>query len=928
MSHRFLLLLPWTALVALALLVAVVGHRYRTGEWRFRAALTRSGTAAIGTALLLGILRLIDWLGATPGPLEWIGQTASAGSDPLALAHAACRLGLGAGAAFGGTLIIGAWWSTRSPLPSPAARLPSSVTWLIAGVAALAGLVTMMMLAMDPVALEPLIDLAAIAPVVAWGLALSGLAAAYPPGNSAGRQSTALAEPADGQAAALTVRVADPGRAATMRGPDPESVLRRSGMLSAGEPDFQAGGMSGHAPAAVTSIEAAFTRVWTVAGGAGAAPQVIHRIWERFNSPRTTGILVGDLPAETEAAVLATLAGLTLTAKAGRALFLCAEPELLRGQVLGLLDRLGIASPGPVVARLGALRDALARGELPALVCLGLGEMSTRAIQALSAGPAPWLATVDVVMLVRVDRLLPIEATHLAFTLRRLTLALSQQRATPLWVAVGEGTLGAQRLLEQSVARSFERLPLGAATTATARVFIRRSSLNAAELLQWGRTLVAENVAFHIEDAVGELGNSTATAIDSTERLHHHPGYHGGCSLALLDERQLTSLFRMRAHLAHQVVGGTQLSCWFVKDSPLARFLTQRGTLAGLQHQEELPSARPVVGLHNPYLAAAHLEAALHEGKPDEVGLRQSFGEAAVAELLATQQNIRIEGMRARWDERARTIVRSRILTRAATPWPDERRETVTRSIVEVRSENDGALLCQVDRRLAATRYYPYRVFQARGTLYQVGQPALLPTGNCIRVSPAAAGAMPTVPVLDIELIHQRWIGEAERHQFDQLLFARAVSVLTVSESVTGAMARGGKATSVSYPAVGVQYDSVAAVIAFERLPSTVALDHVGRLIDLILPAHLLAEPDDIEVIARPQGIGALGRPALVFVDRNLDGIGVAEALDARTVHDLLRWAWGVLNSCSCMDGCPACTPIEILQSGADKQGALKLLGG
>ena len=42
----------------------------------------------------------------------------------------------------------------------------------------------------------------------------------------------------------------------------------------------------------------------------------------------------------------------------------------------------------------------------------------------------------------------------------------------------------------------------------------------------------------------------------------------------------------------------------------------------------------------------------------------------------------------------------------------------------------------------------------------------------------------------------------------------------------------------------------------------------------------------------------------------------------------ILRWTWGVLNRCSCLQGCEGCTPARVLAEGPDKVGALKLLGG
>lgn len=83
-----------------------------------------------------------------------------------------------------------------------------------------------------------------------------------------------------------------------------------------------------------------------------------------------------------------------------------------------------------------------------------------------------------------------------------------------------------------------------------------------------------------------------------------------------------------------------------------------------------------------------------------------------------------------------------------------------------------------------------------------------------------------------------------------------------------------------------------------------------------------------ISVVIAPDGIGGVARPALVIVDRHVGGIGLAEALDAATIQHLLRWTWGVLFRCACVEGCATCTPPEVLAAGPDKVGALKLLGG
>ena len=109
--------------------------------------------------------------------------------------------------------------------------------------------------------------------------------------------------------------------------------------------------------------------------------------------------------------------------------------------------------------------------------------------------------------------------------------------------------------------------------------------------------------------------------------------------------------------------------------------------------------------------------------------------------------------------------------------------------------------------------------------------------------------------------------------------------------------------------------------------PGPRARYHLARVLDALLPAHVRAAQEDVEVQALAEGLGGLARPALVFVDRHVGGMGVAEAIDAEAVHDLLRWERGVLFHCPCMDGCANCTSPEMLAVGADKQGVLQLLG-
>ena len=236
-------------------------------------------------------------------------------------------------------------------------------------------------------------------------------------------------------------------------------------------------------------------------------------------------------------------------------------------------------------------------------------------------------------------------------------------------------------------------------------------------------------------------------------------------------------------------------------------------------------------------------------------------------------------------------------------------------------------LLGRVDRRLAPTRYYPHRIFAHHGQLFAVLS-AVTQSTTAIQVGPAPVGSQPTLPLLALHVESTGYHGTIERHHFGPLTFARAVAGITVTEAVTGVLLRGAAEPSVRYPAVEARYDSLAVVILFERVPRAAALFHLARVVDLILQAHLVIEDEDVEVLALEGGLGEVTRPSLVLVDRHLGGLGLAAAVDAAMAHNLLRWAWGVLYSCPCMNGCEQCTPKVVLQRGADKQGVLKLLGG
>jgi hypothetical protein len=334
-----------------------------------------------------------------------------------------------------------------------------------------------------------------------------------------------------------------------------------------------------------------------------------------------------------------------------------------------------------------------------------------------------------------------------------------------------------------------------------------------------------------------------------------------------------------------------------------------------------------VAGLDNPYIAAAHIETALREGRPDEAALRRAFGDLAVDQLSRGETEL-ARGHRARFDSVERTIERSTILSATGTRGLDPQRETVTASIVEVKSSRSGEVLARVDRRVAPTRLYPHRIFRSGDRLYQVGSEPVAPDASSVVVKRAPQNASPTLPLITLAIEDARWRGKPKQVQMGKLNFARGTADISLRESVTGALSREKGTASVKYAPVSVKYSTRAVVILFAQKPSAKALRYAGAMAARLIPAHLLVEPEDVDVVAFPSGFANVARPALVFVDRHLGGIGVSSALDAATIHNLFRWTWGILYRCPCMNGCDKCTPPELLATEPDKVGALKLLGG
>ena len=826
------------------------------------------GAARIAALGLLGVwlaVRLFDFLAKGGGPIRWafVGAANTATAEPLV--SATLRLALAGGLVLAVATIATAKLRPRAPAPV-------SFGAIAAALAALCGLLVAGTFAAGPLPFATALplDIAAVVPALAAAIAL---------GLAMPAERTKRVAPA---AVSLMPREVTPPQA------EAEARLRKAGLI--GAPAFTST-MTGSVTLGADADE--IDRVWDACGGAGAAPRGLRTA---LAAATNAGVVICDLPAPTEEALVDAAALVTMF-DARRVLVIAGDARTTRERILGRASVLGGWRAGIAVAGEGELAAAMAAGQAPALIVLTPRDLGGKAL-----GVAEWVGLVDRVILVGVDQLAPIASTHAAFALRRLRLALDRERARASWIAIGASGVDAAQFLELATRARFEVAPLGAAWTARTAVHVRAGGDPATELA------AAEH----------SIGNLPEVAIEATT-----PGWRGAVGLARVEDRQLAGLYRARTQLAHRLAGNAYAGLWWIDDTPLSKFLLRDGVLAGLAQQDELPAGRPVVGLANRFLSAAHLEAALAEGAPDAAALRWAFGDAAVAELLAARPEIRTGARRARWNAEAHAVVASPVVAIGASAWTDPRRDTVTANALEVKSSIDGSVVARVDRRTAPTRMYPHRVFRARGALWQV--PATV-TGAAITAGPATE--LPTSPELEVTLGIAAWTTRPEQHTAGSLTFARAVATLGIEERVTGAIARGAAAASVHYAPVAAEYATSAVVVMFEAVPSRKALRHAGRLAAELVPALVRVERDDVELVLAHDGLGGVARPSLVFVDRHPDGLGLADALDPATVHDLLRWTWGVLYRCPCVEGCASCTPADVLAAGADKLGALKLLGG
>jgi DEAD/DEAH box helicase domain-containing protein len=124
--------------------------------------------------------------------------------------------------------------------------------------------------------------------------------------------------------------------------------------------------------------------------------------------------------------------------------------------------------------------------------------------------------------------------------------------------------------------------------------------------------------------------------------------------------------------------------------------------------------------------------------------------------------------------------------------------------------------------------------------------------------------------------------------------------------------------TTSYWVALGPEFDS------WRRDELDIALSGAGRAMQTVASILLMSDPRDIGVVAQVRSPHA-EHPVVYLYDGVPGGVGLAERLYDRH-EELIVGALGLVETCSCSDGCPACVGPRLEAGGLGKQHARRLL--
>ncbi|MBI5532511.1 MAG: DUF1998 domain-containing protein [Deltaproteobacteria bacterium] len=679
--------------------------------------------------------------------------------------------------------------------------------------------------------------------------------------------------------------------------------------------------------------------LWSCVGALGPPPVAFDEI--QAQGAELQGWIVGDLPDPTEQLFLAALILRTIHQEGKTCLVVTEDVRQDASGVArcGLRDRVedgmraaGLWSCGPLVVGDRELREAIAGRRMPAAAFLNVSELSAQGIRTLGRTEAEhgalWARQVGLVIVARFDRGTPVAVTHRVFTLRRLGLALSAAGAKWSVVATALGGGAARSLFEQifpGMRAREARSDLRA--SAPVQVWAANPAFLSSGGIPWVRRAAEPVVRAGLSMSVSDpLGNFDLDALEvqiGKVRLERDIVLDGDASAGQLSEAWFLATLRALSNRLPLPSGGVHYALWGLDPSPVVRFLTRPGTLDWLARQSRPPALRPIVGFQNRLLARAHLHAALREGEQDLASLVGLFGRTLVdqaigADFVPTRHALRSVPSQS-------GVVRVPLAPAMAGDVRNPLRNTVTDDVVRIMDRNSGRMLFEADRVTVESHYYPGRVFAAGPSRYEVPLHAYDARRGQIDVEPVDASRPLTRPILGVQISQPELVESPTQVTSGRLIFALSTYEATVVETVSGVLQADGRV--VNYAPTTSQYRTRVRAILFPGSISPKAHLHLAASIGNTLPAHMLATEEEMAVVPLPAAFVPAQSFGVGVVDRFVQGMGVAEALDAAFVEEVMVWVRAILAGCPCPSGCHACSPIEVASGQGDKEGVLAVLG-
>ena len=669
-----------------------------------------------------------------------------------------------------------------------------------------------------------------------------------------------------------------------------------------------------HLPAATGGDPGPLDAAWSALGAAAPAPPTLA---ELDALPAGASALLADLPG-----VTTTLALSALTARA-----------LQRGERVLLIHRGGL-QPGPwesllpadrdatrLVHGADALRAALAADRLPAVTALSIADLAS---DASLLHPQPddatraWLATLGLVLLPEVDHGGPLPLTHRMHTLRRVHLALARAGASFRVVATGASGGEALRLLQHALPGLPARaVALDPPARPEITVWLCDWRFIAAGPEPWVTRAARAGGPVHISDPLHQVAPEWLGGARTSDAVM----LDGSAGIAWMSASGVAE----HAHAMRRVAAareGAHQALWALRDDPVTRFLGTGDHLVTLLARGRLAPPQGVFGVHNRGMAREHLRRALSDGPQAVALLRDAFGPSLVDEVVGAEA-ASWRALRGPDGKLVRTPV---VAVRPAAERPLVT-DAVTDRTTDLIDAASGLLLATLDELTAPVRMYPRRVLQLGAARYEVPLHAHDQRRARIEIRRVEPDAPLTLPLLTTTAEPRELSAAPESVQRGPMSFRLGTFEVIVEERVAGVLRA--DRTEVRYPEVSARYRTRARLIAIDRRSSPTALTHLAASLAGVLEAHLRVGADDLLAIAVPAGWWAGWPAGVLIIDRNIQGAGVAEALDATRVALALEWVFAILHRCPCERGCASCSPASVLATGdIDKAGVLAALGG